>query len=732
MKYRKPAGLISIICLLAAVLFSMTGCKPGDSSGTREALKKNAYAYEAVELSDTMGLQYFSAMSINSKGEIALFDEEKGKILIIDKKGILIREMPDTFKGSICLAYDTGDKLYALLQYYKKNGSEVTGMITELVTYNGQGQKSADKAIKEINGNRESVNGRFIAKMIPDRNGNLYVHKFDGRVEALDKSLNIVKAWDRDEYSDISLDEKDNLILLHRSADGQRLMQKLDSKSGKIIWEKELKGIGAPGLVYYSRSSGKLYGMENGTIFSYSPDGDVDSRVLDCKGLSVMGDIYGFVVDDNEEVYVQSEDNGKSKLICFVKQDESRQSAEEVNKKKLVVYLRYDIGDVVSNAAIEYEKEHPDVDIDINDARELTAKECVQKLNTEMLAGKGPDLILGSFLTGDYEEKGLLADLEEFISRDKSFNINDYAANMIAASRNGKKLYRMPVGYYLDCFLINSKILEQKGITLKKDISWEQMYDTVSETNSKSGEKCYMLPKMGNRFLFEKIIYKDIDYYVDEKNKRSRIDTEEFVNELELMKRIDKERLLHPDMDNKTIIHSQGEIVPEDILFIPINLLSYGQIYGAYGMYYKSFNIIPDLKGLYTGARTVYANRIAINNNSQYKEQAWDFIKLLLSEEVQLKLSEDYFVVNNKANQGSKEEMFKYLDKYPMRKYYRPTAEEMDNLKSIMEGINKIEEYDYELNELIWSEMEIFIKNEKSAEDTAKAIQNKVQLYLQE
>lgn len=713
------------------MLFSMSGCKTVDSSNTKDILEKNAYSYEVTELRGVMGLQSVSNLCINNKGEVALFDEEKEKILVIDKKGALIREIPDTFKGSVCLAYDTADKLYAVLQYYKKNGSEVTGMMTELAIYDGQGQKYGVKAVKEINGSKESFNGKLITKMIPDKEGNLYVRKIDGTVEVLNKSLESIKVWNRDEYLDFSLDEKDNLILLRKNTGGQRYIQKFDVSNGKVIWEKEFKGLGAPDYIYYNRNSGKLYGLQNGIVFNYGSNGDIDLRLIDCKELSILNDTTGFLVGDNEEVYVQSEDNGKSNIICFIKQDEGKQRTTEGNKKKLVIQLIYDFGNVAANAATEYEKEHPNVDIEINDVGELTMKECTQKLNTELLAKKGPDIILGHFLTDDYEDKGLLANLEEFINMDRNFNIRDYAENIIDASKMGNGLYSIPIDYSMDCFLVNSKLLEQKGIILKKDIDWEQLYTVVKEANSKQGTKLYMLPKMEYRELFEYIIYQDVDYYIDKENKLARFDSQEFIHMLELMKRINSEHLLHPDIDCKKIIHSDGKLAPEDILFIPIQMNSYDQIY-EYGKYYNSFNIIPVPKGLRTDIREVPADCIAINSNSKYKAEAWEFIKLLLSEKVQLKLSEDNFAVSNKANERSKADMLMYLDKYPSSKYYRPTDKEMDNLKDIMAVVNKIESYNPELNEMIWNEVEHYIKNEKSAEDTAKAIQNKVQLYLQE
>ncbi len=204
MKCKKPAGFIISIACIFVMLFSMAGCKAVDTPNSKDAMEESAYSYEASELNTAMALQNISSPCINSKGEIAVFDEEKEKILILDKKGALLREIPDTFKGGMSLAYGTGDKLYALLQYYKRKGSEVTGMITELVIYDEQGQKSGDKIEKEARGDTESFKGKFIIKMIPDKNGNLYVRKSDGTVEVLDKSLNSIKSWDRVKYSDLA------------------------------------------------------------------------------------------------------------------------------------------------------------------------------------------------------------------------------------------------------------------------------------------------------------------------------------------------------------------------------------------------------------------------------------------------------------------------------------------------------------------------------------------------
>jgi len=724
MKCKKTVTFIISIACIYTMVFSMAGCKAVGTSNSKDTMEERSYYYEAFDLSNAMDLQYFSSPCINSKGEIAVFDEEKWKIRIFDKNGALLQEIPDTFKGGMSLAYDSNDNLYSIFQNLKRNGSEVTGMTSELAIYDQQGQRLDDKIEKEIKGDFESLKGKYIVKMMVDKKGDIYVRRGDGTVEVLDKNLNTIRTWDRANYSDFAIDDKDNIILLQRNTNGKTYMQKLNLQNDKVVWEKELKNMDAPECIYYNRNTGKLYGIQNGVVLSYGANGDIERRLLDIKELAAFDYINGFLVDDEEEIYVQSYDDQKSNIISFIKRDESQRSASEEKKKKLTIYGYY-VDNELSNIVLQYEKEHPDVDIVIDDTRDIQYDESIKKLNTELMAGKGPDIIFSDFPLADYIEKGMLVNLEEFINKDESFNIKDYNENLINASKKDYGFYSLPVDYYIDCFLVNTKLMEKKAIALKENINWEQLFTMVVKANSSTKEKFYIFPKMGYYEIFYYIILGDIDYYIDKENKLARFDSPEFIQALRLMKRMVDEKLLHPDLDLKKIIRSDGELSPEDILFIPIMFTNYKQIY-EYGLYYDSFRIIPVIRRLSTDIREIYPRNIAINSNSQYKAEAWEFIKLLLSEEMQYKICEYHlFPVHNKAYEKCRADLFRDRDLIPSD-WYIPTEKEMEDIESFMAEINKIHSYDAELNELIWNEVEKYMKNEKTAEETAKAVQNKV------
>ena len=60
------------------------------------------------------------------------------------------------------------------------------------------------------------------------------------------------------------------------------------------------------------------------------------------------------------------------------------------------------------------------------------------------------------------------------------------------------------------------------------------------------------------------------------------------------------------------------------------------------------------------------------------------------------------------------------------------TQEQYDTVKDLIEHTNRIMRYDQSLMEIISDEAGAFFAGEKTAEETAQLIQNRVQLYLAE
>ncbi len=77
--------------------------------------------------------------------------------------------------------------------------------------------------------------------------------------------------------------------------------------------------------------------------------------------------------------------------------------------------------DILRQAIIRYQGEHPDVYVEyrvgMDEEGAATREDAVKKLNTEIMAGRGPDFLLLDGLPADsYVEKGVLADLTPYLA----------------------------------------------------------------------------------------------------------------------------------------------------------------------------------------------------------------------------------------------------------------------------------------------------------------------------
>lgn len=106
--------------------------------------------------------------------------------------------------------------------------------------------------------------------------------------------------------------------------------------------------------------------------------------------------------------------------------------------------------EVVRQAAAQFRTEHPDVfvkyEVGLSGTDAKAREDAVKKLNTELMAGKGPDvIILDGLPAKSYEQKGILKDMKPHID-----SLTGEAAllpNIVEAFNHGGSVYMMPVTF---------------------------------------------------------------------------------------------------------------------------------------------------------------------------------------------------------------------------------------------------------------------------------------------
>lgn len=132
-----------------------------------------------------------------------------------------------------------------------------------------------------------------------------------------------------------------------------------------------------------------------------------------------------------------------------------------------------------------YQMEHPEVyveyEIGIEENSSVTKEDAIKKLNTKVMAGNGPDvLILDDLPMDSYIEKGLLADLSPLIdSLTEDENLFD---NIVEAFRQDGRIYTIPCDINLPTLLCREKYVSDI-----QDL--EDIADAVEELRADIPEK---------------------------------------------------------------------------------------------------------------------------------------------------------------------------------------------------------------------------------------------------
>lgn len=743
MSYKK--AIITFLTLSLMLVFY--GCS---KDSTTTDVPKNIIAYKEIILNDALEAENILSMGLDANNQpvVSILGKDSRKYVVLDENGEIKKEIKNDFSGRPdVFTFDKNNIMYILAEKPELNeNKEIVKIAKKLLVYKYDSDSITENNVTgELNDNTARSIEDTTTKIKADSKGNIYALKLGGSIDVFDSKLNLKKVLDSIEYRDIEIDEEDKLLALKYGRDEDKL-EKIDTNSYKTIWSKEYSHIDAPRNIYYNKNTKSLYGINTGWIAKYDSKGELTNRILNTGELSDIEMILNFAVDNNEEIYLEADSQEGFKLIKYTKKSSSEIEADtkaEGEKTEITVELTKDYFNLFTRAAKRFGELNPDIKVTVNLYPDLDAYQYSDKLNTELMAGKGPDILYlrpWDYIR-TYIEKGMLVNLDEFIEKDSEFNIEDYNTHIIDNARYKDELYTMPINYYqFYTFVLNEKLLEEKGITLDDNLTWKDVYALSKKLNENSTEQIYVLPKIDDWALFEFIVLQDMDYYLDWDKKEAKFNTEEFIETIKLMKSIKEDNIMHPDLLWYDIANATnyGEI--KDLSNIAIYL---GQTHAYHyihsqGSFYDGFTAISAPKGEYTGNRLYMSDFLSINSNSEHKEEVWEFIKFILTEEAQTfdnSIMHYSFKINNNASQKQIDRMFELQveNKLFMEKNneYFATEEDIEQVNRIINNLNRPQTSE-PIYDVIREEINRFLNGEKSAEEVAEQLQNKAEIYLHE
>ncbi|MDE7311609.1 MAG: extracellular solute-binding protein [Eubacterium sp.] len=203
----------------------------------------------------------------------------------------------------------------------------------------------------------------------------------------------------------------------------------------------------------------KLYIAGSNGIAGHVAGGSVMEQLVD-GALTCLGDpskVPITIIQNEDGSFYVFFENGELYSYVYDK------DASAVPEKQLVIYGLYD-NETVRRAISVFRKKHPEVfvrfDTALTGETGMTKNDAVKNLNTELLAGEGPDLILLDDMPyGSYEEKGMLADLSGIA--DEMEQSGDYFAGILNGFQNEGKTYVLPFRYQVPLLAGETSVLKE-------------------------------------------------------------------------------------------------------------------------------------------------------------------------------------------------------------------------------------------------------------------------------
>ena len=209
----------------------------------------------------------------------------------------------------------------------------------------------------------------------------------------------------------------------------------------------------------------KVFYVTPGGIYCHTQNGNVTEQVVDASVVSLgTPDLYfkSMVVSETGDFYVLaadvSQETERDRMFKYVYSKDT----PTVPEKEVKVYSLYE-DPMLRKAALLYQAEHPDVYItyEVGTAANsaLTGSDALRILSTEILAGKGPDLmILDGMPAGSYIEKGFLEDISKIAGEvNKEEGLYE---NITNAQMSDGRLYTIPLRFAMPVIQGTQKSLE--------------------------------------------------------------------------------------------------------------------------------------------------------------------------------------------------------------------------------------------------------------------------------
>ena len=375
------------------------------------------------------------------------------------------------------------------------------------------------------------------------------------------------------------------------------------------------------------------------------------------------------------------------------------------------------------------------------------------KLNTEIMAGDVPDIFsLAGLNYSQLAAKGILEDLYPYIDSDKDFDRDDFFQNILGAMEVEGKLCTTVSNYYISTVVgASSKVGDEPGWT----------YDEFDAALASMPEDCDPFDVYVTRTdMLQNCLALDMNDFVNWATGECSFDSQQFIDLLEFANQFPAEfdwNTYDNSEENDTMarLSSGRQMLVQTSMYSIQDIFynNYAQYLGGKVTYvgFPTLNGTGNMLGMTDGG-------YGMSSKSEYKDVIWQFMREFFTEDYQKSMyslpsnknafesmAKDAATVTYMKDAEGNELLDDDGEKIPVAKfslynqetgeyeeYYAMTDEQIAQVRELVNTTTKVADYNSSIFDIVSEQVSAYFEGQKSAEDVAKLIQSKANIYVNE
>ena len=362
----------------------------------------------------------------------------------------------------------------------------------------------------------------------------------------------------------------------------------------------------------------------------------------------------------------------------------------------------------------------------------------IQQMSTEIMAGGGPDIIIldNELPVSKLINQGAFADMNTLLKNNKSkrkINLDEYDSTLMDTGVFKGKRYMMPMLIEPDIYISNSALFKDYDLASNTKLT----YSNINNKLKKFANNSNNLSLTDSYSSSKEIILQYINDNINKEDYTTDFETKKFKSTIESLKKLVKKSIADTkttkDLSKSECLLSKGTTDKETGIYTPYNFsLSHMSGYSS-----TQTTFTGGITEKENQSRATISCGFMINNNSNKKEKAFEFIKYSLGERMQRFITFDstygdtYNITVNKDALNNSSSSFAYggtdFDEIKEQDSF------MDKYASYINSINTYEIRDgYYNDKVIGSLVDDYLQDKIPIDNFIANLNSKTKIYLYE